>query len=339
MKTKIFSIILIIIVLISFSMNGKSFATSNTSIKVTSDKATANVGDTINYTITANATGEITVLDFYLDIPEGLTYVNGSGKVGTELSSISEKDFTENDLGEICTFANDKPFALNNIQLATFQCKVNDNANGNYTVGIKELEVADENFTEISNNDVKKELTKIEVKSATSDNLTNKEGENKAESETTTKNETETETESSENEKASNKNPVVKIGETINVKSLFNLGDNEELLKNTEITSSNNDVIVVNENGTVVAKETGKAILTVKTSNGDEQQLEIEVVKEDINNFSSDAEGGQTINSESTDTKENTNFLVIIVIIIALIIIATVIYKKKCKKNSKIKWN
>lgn len=331
MKKKNFLSIVTFILLINLVINTKSFATSDTSIKVTSDKATANVGDTINYTITANATGEITVLDFYLDIPEGLTYLKGSGKVGTELSNISERDFTENDLGEFCTFANDKPFTLNNVQLITFQCIVNNNSNGNYTVGIKELEITDENFTEISNNDVKIELTKIDVKSATIQNSTNKEGENKTECETETK--TENETESSEKEKAGNKNPVVKIGETINVKSIFNFEDNEEFLKNSEITSSNNDVIVVNEDGTVVAKEIGKAILTVKTSDGNEQQIEIEVVKEDIKTYSSNAEEVQTINSNSIDIKKNIYFIVIIIIIIAVIIFAIFIYKKKSKKN------
>ena len=97
-----------------------------------------------------------------------------------------------------------------------------------------------------------------------------------------------------ETETVDKKNTIVKICETIDVKSLLNLGDNQEILNSKKITSSNNDVITVNEDGTVVAKDTGKAILTVETPDGNEQQIEVEVVKEDKKTFTSDAEEGQT---------------------------------------------
>ena len=61
------------------------FAAGSTSFTVTADKSEAKPGETINYTVTMDAVENLGGLVLELDIPEGLTFVEGSGKVAEGL--------------------------------------------------------------------------------------------------------------------------------------------------------------------------------------------------------------------------------------------------------------
>ena len=248
MKTKIISILTILVLLFSIMPIANVFAASDSSftLTITADKTTAKAGDTITYTITADATSGITVLDFYLDIPDGLTYVKESGAVGTGIGSIAEKGFTENDLGEIFTFANDTAFELNNAQLGTFKCTVNENSIGNYTVGVKDLEVVDEDWEEISSSNITKNYPTVKVKlEATGVSL----------------------------DKTS---ASLNVGETTTlVATLAPEGTTDEI---KEWSSSNTSVATVS-NGVVTAVGEGIATITVKTTNDKTATCTVTVTK------------------------------------------------------------
>lgn len=246
MKTKIISILTILVILFNIIPITNVFASSTSfSLTITANKQTAKAGDTITYTITANATGGITILDFYLDIPDGLTYVENSGTIGAEIGNIAEKGFTQNDQGCIYTFANDTAFELNNVQLGTFECTVNDNTSGDCTVGVKEFEVCDENLEEISSSNITKNYTKVTVVLEATGVSLNKETEN------------------------------LNIGgQTTLVATLTPEGTTDSV---KEWASSDTNVATVN-NGVVTAVSEGTATITVKTTNDKTASCVITVV-------------------------------------------------------------
>ena len=62
-----------------------ALAAGTSSFTITADKAEANPGDTITYTVTMGAVSRLDSLKFKLIIPEGLTIVPGSGTLATGL--------------------------------------------------------------------------------------------------------------------------------------------------------------------------------------------------------------------------------------------------------------
>ena len=72
-------------------------------------------------------------------------------------------------------------------------------------------------------------------------------------------------------------------------------------MSDLKFVSSNSDVLTINEDGTIVAKGLGKAILTVEAPNGVKSQVEIEVVDD-----TADIENGETtVEEEKTEAEEN----------------------------------
>lgn len=80
MKKKILAFMLCFAFLFNiFPMNAVVNAAGETiTYTVKADKTEAYPGDTITYTITMKQTGGLSGIEFTADIPEGLTYVDGS---------------------------------------------------------------------------------------------------------------------------------------------------------------------------------------------------------------------------------------------------------------------
>lgn len=115
----------------------------STEVKVIPNKTTANPGDTITYTITMGPVSDLGSMQMDVVIPDGLTYVVGSGKLSEGLQEIlgfDALDWTEvskmiNGYASQADYRSDTDTVL-----ATFKCTVDDDCDENVTVGLTNLE-------------------------------------------------------------------------------------------------------------------------------------------------------------------------------------------------------
>lgn len=115
----------------------------STELKVVPNKTTANPGDTITYTVVMGAVSDLGSLQMDVVIPDGLTYVMGSGKLYEGLQDILGYDSVE--WTEVSKMINGYASAGDygcdtETQLATFQCTVDDDYTGTVAVGLTNLE-------------------------------------------------------------------------------------------------------------------------------------------------------------------------------------------------------
>ena len=241
MKNRIISILTIFFLLINLMpVSIVTAASPKVTVSVIPDVEEANNGDTINYTVTCSATDKVQSIQLTLDIPEGLTYVQNSGKVDSNINSslgvtLDEADFTEAE--KLVTISHRSPFTLNgNVKIATFQCKVNNNAKGTVQVGLKDVEFTDEEIEVVADSNILKNYKKTTI-------------------------------------------IVLPTAISLNKTSLnLDAGKNEKLVatvspedatdKKVTWESSNNSVAKVTSDGTVSAVSKGTAKITAKTSNG-----------------------------------------------------------------------
>ncbi len=87
MKKRILAIVLSLALIIGIVPMTVALAASDTTLKVTADKITVAPGDTINYTVSIGSIEHLMGADFELVIPDGLIYVEGSGKLADNLVS------------------------------------------------------------------------------------------------------------------------------------------------------------------------------------------------------------------------------------------------------------
>ena len=131
---------------------------SSMSVRITPSVSTAKVGDTVDYTVYATGEG-VTALQFNLSIPEGMTFVSGSGAVPTGLKDYlgwAATDWTEKvvdnktgtvDYPMIWTGYNDLPSVFGeDTVVMTFSCTID--AEGEYEIGVYDLLPFDENYEE-----------------------------------------------------------------------------------------------------------------------------------------------------------------------------------------------
>ena len=241
MKNRIISILTIFFLLINLMpISFVTAASPKVTVSVIPDVEEANNGDTINYTVTCSATDKVQSIQLTLDIPEGLTYVQNSGKVDSNINSslgvtLDEADFTEAE--KLVTISHRSPFTLNgNVKIATFQCKVNNNAKGTVQVGLTDVEFTDEEIEVVADSNILKNYKKTTI-------------------------------------------IVLPTAISLNKTSLnLDVGNNEKLVatvspedatdKRVTWESSNNSVAKVTSDGTVSAVSKGTAKITAKTSNG-----------------------------------------------------------------------
>ena len=241
MKNRIISILTIFFLLINLMpVSIVTAASPKVTVNVTPNVEEANNGDTINYTVTCSATDKVQSIQLTLDIPDGLTYVQNSGKVDSNINSslgvtLDEADFTEAE--KLVTISHRSPFTLNgNVKIATFQCKVNNNAKGTVQVGLKDVEFTDEEIEVVADSNILKNYKKTTI-------------------------------------------IVLPTAISLNKTSLnLDAGKNEKLVatvspedatdKKVTWESSNNSVVKVTSDGTVSAVSKGTAKITAKTSNG-----------------------------------------------------------------------
>ena len=126
----------------------------------------------------------------------------------------------------------------------------------------------------------------------------------------------------------------VLIGENVDVKVTVNPADATYNISDLKFISSNSDVLFVSEDGTVVAKGLGKAILTVVAPNGVKSQIEIEVV-DSIDDPKEDETTGDTTTEENKSDSPKTGDIAVELLISLMAISGlgiAVILTKKIKK-------
>ncbi|MBE6924523.1 MAG: DUF11 domain-containing protein [Ruminococcaceae bacterium] len=137
MNKRITSIVLCLVMLISLvAAVVPASAAGSTSFKMTADKTEANPGDIITYTVSMGAVENIYSIKLKLVIPEGLTYVEGSGKATTGLQALmnaAKAEFTE--ATKVFIVGSSNYTSASETVLMQFQCRVNDDATGSLEVG------------------------------------------------------------------------------------------------------------------------------------------------------------------------------------------------------------
>ena len=140
MNKRITSIVLSFVMLFTMLATAVPvLAAGSTSFKMTADKTEAHPGDIITYTVTMGAVTNLDSLKIKLDIPAGLTFVTGSGKITEGLATTMNVDgaeFTESTMVILIgnAKAQDGYTSTLDTEIMKFQCKVDAEASGNKTV-------------------------------------------------------------------------------------------------------------------------------------------------------------------------------------------------------------
>lgn len=156
MKKKIISYVLALaMVLMLFPTF--AFAAANFTLTVTADKANPSVGETVVFTVTINATDDAANyggFQFDLDIPSGLSYVDGSGKIidgaAAAIGADADCSFTVTaDAKRVIVASADGLSNLSNQKLLTFSCTVDEGASGEKTMTLSNVEVNDKSYNTV----------------------------------------------------------------------------------------------------------------------------------------------------------------------------------------------
>ena len=147
----------------AFAVTGKS-----SYYKMTPDKTTASPGDTITYSVKLGPIDSVCCMRFEIIIPDGLTYVEGSGKAVEGLAAKLKApiaEFTESTKMFVAGSGNYT--STDETELMTFQCKVNADASGEQVVKLY-VEDPDDLFDQDEDNIAVDEytLSTITVKAA-----------------------------------------------------------------------------------------------------------------------------------------------------------------------------
>ena len=140
MNKRITSLLLCLVMIVSLLVTAVPvFAAGSVKFTMTSDKAKASPGDTITYTVTMGEVSRFDSLKYKLSIPEGLTFVAGSGKLADNLKetlNCVDTAWTESTKVFYITLCSDGIgyTSTTPTELMTFQCKVDDGATGSLKI-------------------------------------------------------------------------------------------------------------------------------------------------------------------------------------------------------------
>ena len=156
MNKRITSIVLSLVILFTMLATAVPvLAATPVELKVTADTTSANPGDTINYKVSIGAVTDMGGLEFKLDIPSGLTVVDGSISIPDGLETIIDSD------GPIIVPTSSNSYywlysaqltgytGISDLVILTFSCKVDDGTTGTKTVSIKEVVLIDQSVDDM----------------------------------------------------------------------------------------------------------------------------------------------------------------------------------------------
>lgn len=141
MNKRILSILLCLMLVASLLVMAVPVSAADAlQIVVTADTTEANPGDTVTYTITLKNVKNLASFDMKLAIPDGMTYVDKSGKItpglqdemGYDTLAFTNSSLVINGVG-LYDYSSDS-----DVTLCTFECTVNEDASGTITMGFVE---------------------------------------------------------------------------------------------------------------------------------------------------------------------------------------------------------
>lgn len=129
MKKIVAALLAVLMITTMLPVTAVAQTTTPVAFTVSSEVKTAEEGDLVEFTVTMGSVTELPMagIDFMLSIPEGLTYVAGSGKVANGLKEkfgAYDTSFTEKTL-KFISVGGGEYTGTSDITLMTFKCKVN----------------------------------------------------------------------------------------------------------------------------------------------------------------------------------------------------------------------
>ena len=156
MNKRITSIVLSLVMLFTMLATAVPvLAATPVELKVTADTTSANPGDTINYKVSIGAVTDMGGLEFKLDIPSGLTIVDGSISIPDGLETIIDSDgpiivpTSSNNYYWLYSAQLTGYTGTSDLVILTFSCKVDDGTTGTKTVSIKEVVLIDQSVDDM----------------------------------------------------------------------------------------------------------------------------------------------------------------------------------------------
>ncbi|WP_316608415.1 LPXTG cell wall anchor domain-containing protein [uncultured Ruminococcus sp.] len=149
MNKRIVSVIFCVLLVVTFALTAVSVSAeqhTSTVLYVTTETTEAKPGDIIDFTVVMGPVSELGTIQMTLTIPEGLSYVEGSGKVTD--GTMKQMGFDSFDWTEETLMINGVASAANyesdsDTPLGSFKCKVNEGFEGTASVQLGNLEFAD----------------------------------------------------------------------------------------------------------------------------------------------------------------------------------------------------
>ena len=173
MKKRILAVVIALVMMIGIVPIYSVLAANPTiTFTVNANKSTINPGDVVDFNFKVTATSKITTWTIKIDVPNGFTYVSGSGKVDSNFKTITNADgdvsFTEGSkMFFAATSALDGFEGATDLAVGSFQLKANSEAElKNYDFSLNITEICDENVEPYPTSawKVNKATVKVEAK-------------------------------------------------------------------------------------------------------------------------------------------------------------------------------
>ena len=151
MKKRILSLLLVFVMCLTM-LPTSSLAAGKVALKISAANASPSKGDTVTFSVTVGEVKNLTNMDFVIDVPEGLTYVEKSAKLADGLKEtlmVAAADWTET-TKKFTMYGDSAYTSATDTLIMTFDCKVNDDASGTLSVSVRDdLSISDIEYEEM----------------------------------------------------------------------------------------------------------------------------------------------------------------------------------------------
>lgn len=151
MKKRILSLLLVFVMCLTM-LPTSSLAAGKVALKISAANASPSKGDTVTFSVIVGEVKNLTNMDFVIDVPEGLTYVEKSAKLADGLKEtlmVAAADWTET-TKKFTMYGDNAYTSATDTLIMTFDCKVNDDASGTLSVSVRDdLSISDIEYEEM----------------------------------------------------------------------------------------------------------------------------------------------------------------------------------------------
>ena len=151
MKKRILSLLLVFVMCLTM-LPTSSLAAGKVALKISAANASPSKGDTVTFSVTVGEVENLTNMEFVIDVPEGLTYVEKSAKLADGLKEtlmVAAADWTET-TKKFTMYGDSAYTSATDTLIMTFDCKVNDDASGTLSVSVRDdLSISDNMYEEM----------------------------------------------------------------------------------------------------------------------------------------------------------------------------------------------